>query len=232
VLLTVGDHGQPNLPKKAERVYGKPAKGDVTGHYINPRTAAVETTVYRLPKPSKTDKAKGGEDDVPAKVRPAVTQKGIAMMGDLRTDALHHALAHGPIEDYTLLGLLVLAFAGDNVSVESGDGSSGADRRTIAWSLLKGSVLDAEIDVIRQAARKMLIGVLSCRDNRTQSGVLALVAGETVGAAVHLPNMATEEFLSCLSRPTLEAIATEQGLQPEEESHQLVPCLFSDRYLW
>jgi ParB family transcriptional regulator, chromosome partitioning protein len=62
----------------------------------------------------------------------------------------------------------------------------------------------------------MLIAVLSCRENRTQSGVLARVAGETIGASAHLPNMATEEFLSCLSRPVLEAIATEQGLNLAE----------------
>ena len=38
------------------------------------------------------------------------------MIGDLRTDALHEALARAPIEDDTLLALLVLAFAGRNVS--------------------------------------------------------------------------------------------------------------------
>jgi ParB family transcriptional regulator, chromosome partitioning protein len=218
VLLTVNEYGCANLPKKAERVHGKPGKGDVTGYYINPRTAAIETAVYRLPKPSKTDKGKGGEEDVTAKVRAPVTQKGLTMIGDLRTDALHQVLAEGPIEDDTLLGLLVLAFAGDNVNVnvDSGDGSSGTDRRAIAWGLLKGSVLDAEADAIHQAARKMLVAVLSCRDNRTQSGVLARVAGETIGAGAHLPNMATEEFLSCLARPALEAIATEQGLNLAE----------------
>ena len=52
-LLTVNEHGAPNLPKKAERVYGKPGKGDVTGYYINPRTAEIETVAYRMPKPSK-----------------------------------------------------------------------------------------------------------------------------------------------------------------------------------
>ena len=138
------------------------------------------------------------------------------MIGDLRTDALHQALAEGPIEDDTLLGLLVLAFACDNVNVDSGDGSSGSDRSAIAWGLLKGSVLNADTDTIRQAARKMLIAVLSCRENRTQSGVLARVAGETIGAAEHLPNMATEEFLSCLSRTALEAVATGQGLNLAE----------------
>jgi len=39
-----------------------------------------------------------------ARSRPDVTQKGIAMIGDLRTDALHQALADTPIEDETLAG--------------------------------------------------------------------------------------------------------------------------------
>ena len=42
------------------------------------------------------------------------------MIGDFRTDALHQALRESRIEDSTLLGLLVLALAGKNVSVHSG----------------------------------------------------------------------------------------------------------------
>ena len=53
------------------------------------------------------------------------------MIGDLRTDALHQALADTPIEDDTLLGLLILAFGGDNVSVDSGSDLRGEDRQAI-----------------------------------------------------------------------------------------------------
>ena len=42
------------------------------------------------------------------------------MIGDIRTDALHEALGRAPIEEDTLLALLVLAFAGQNVSIASG----------------------------------------------------------------------------------------------------------------
>ena len=44
-----------------------------------------------------------------------MTRKGIEMIGDIRTDALHEALGRAPIEEDTLLALLVLAFAGQNV---------------------------------------------------------------------------------------------------------------------
>jgi ParB family chromosome partitioning protein len=53
----------------------------------------------------------------------------------------------------------------------------------------------------------MLIGVLSCRENRSQSGVFARIAGEAIGASSRLPNMATGEFLACLSRSALETAA-------------------------
>ncbi len=58
----------------------------------------------------------------------------------------------------------------------------------------------------------MLIGVLSCRANRSNSGMFARIAGETVGASLRMPNMATEEFLSCLSRSALEAVAKAEGV--------------------
>ena len=94
------------------------------------------------------------------------------MIGDLRTDALHQALADMPIEDDTLLGMLILAFGGDNVTVDSGSDLSGDDREAICRAITEGGVLTADRDLLRQAARRMLIGVLSCRENRSQSGVV------------------------------------------------------------
>ena len=143
-LLPVDDYGHGQLPKKAERVYGKPGKTDLVGHYIDARSGEVETIVYRLPetkkagKPTDGDEATtgaaggGDDDDAPiARTRPDVTQKGVAMIGDLRTDALHQALADTPIEDDTLLGMLILAFGGDNVTVDSGSDLRGDDRQAI-----------------------------------------------------------------------------------------------------
>ena len=223
-LLPVNEYGQGQLPKKAERVYGKPGKTDLVGHYIDARSGEVETIVYRLPETKKAGKptggkaadgaAGGGDDgDAPAaRTRPDVTQKGIAMIGDLRTDALHQALADTPIEDDTLLGMLILAFGGDNVTVDSGSDLRGDDRQAICRALTEGGVLTADLDLLRQAARRMLIGVLSCRENRSQSGPFARIAGEAIGASLRLPNMATEEFLSCLSRGALETVARAEGV--------------------
>ena len=207
-LLPVDENGHHQLPKKAERVWGKPGKADLVGHYIDVRTGDVETVTYRLPVPKKAgqpaDGAKagaaddgGGDDPATVRTRPNVTQKGVAMIGDLRTDALHQALADMPIEDDTLLGLLILALGGDNVTVDSGSDLHGENRKEICRAITEGGVLTADRDLLRQAARKMLIGVLSCRENRSQSGVFARIAGDAIGASSRLPNMATEEFLVC-----------------------------------
>ena len=146
------------------------------------------------------------------RTRPDVTQKGVAMIGDLRTEALHQALAGTPIEDDTLLGMLILAFGGDNVTVDSGSDLRGEDRQAICRTLTEGGVLTADLDLLRQAARRMLAGVLSCRENRSQSGSVARIAGEAIGASLRLPNMATEDFLSCLSRGALETAARTENV--------------------
>jgi ParB/RepB/Spo0J family partition protein len=229
-LLPVNEYGQGQLPKKAERVYSKPGKTDLVGHYIDVRTGEVEAIAYRLPVPKKAGKradgatsttgattgATGGgsdDEDMPTvRTRPDVTQKGVAMIGDLRTDALHQALADTPIEDDTLLGMLILAFGGDNVTVDSGSDLRGDDRQAICRALTEGGVLTADLDLLRQSARKMLIGALSCRENRSQSGPFARIAGEAIGASLRLPSMATEEFLSCLSRGALETVTRAEGV--------------------
>ena len=73
-------------------------------------------------------------------------------------------------------------------------------------------MLTADLDLLRQSARKMLIGALSCRENRSQSGPFARIAGEAIGASLRLPSMATEEFLSCLSRGALETVTRAEGV--------------------
>jgi ParB family chromosome partitioning protein len=75
-----------------------------------------------------------------------------------------------PMEDDTLFGMLILAFGGDNVTVESGSDQRGADRHAICRTITEGGVLTADRDLLRRAAREMLTGVLSCRENRSQSG--------------------------------------------------------------
>jgi ParB family chromosome partitioning protein len=223
-IVEVNNLGQPELPKKASQVYGKPGKGDLTGLYLD-REGKVQTVHYRMPE-SKTEKGQASDTgDTPAeddssvtKSRPDVTQKGQDMIGDFRTDALHEALARAPIEDDMLMALLVLAFAGSNVRVDSGAGGMhyGGSRfgRHAARLFTEDGRLSFDMDNVRVAARGALIDVLSCRRGMSNSGVVSRVAGEAIGADSFLPNMGTEDFLICLSRQSLEAAAKDVGIQP------------------
>ena len=226
VITEVNNWGQPELPKKAERVYGKPGKSDHTALYLD-REGKVQSVHFRMPetkKPKKGEERLGEGDDaaIVVKTRPDVTRKGIEMIGDLRTDALHEALSRAPIEDDTLMALLVLAFAGQNVTVASGArdisyyGAVGLGEHAARLFDQEGK-LDFDMDTLRIAVRSLLIDVLSCRENRSDSGILSRVAGDVIAADNFLPNMGTEDFLSCLSRPALEASCADTSVLPRQK---------------
>nr|WP_172690815.1 ParB N-terminal domain-containing protein [Agrobacterium deltaense]ASK47984.1 plasmid partitioning protein [Agrobacterium deltaense] len=229
-IIEVNNWGQPELPKKAERVYGKPSKSDHVGMYLD-RDGKVQSVAYRIPEEKK--KGKGGAatagglpetDDTVVdapKSRPEVTQKGQDMIGDFRTDALHEALGRAPIEDDMLMALLVLAFAGLNVRVDSGasDTVFGPKRfkRHAARLIGEDGRLAFDGETLRVAARSMLIDVLSCRRGMSNSGVISRIAGDAIGADNFLPNMGSEDFLLCLSRQAMEAAAKEANVLPRQK---------------
>ncbi|NTB74777.1 plasmid partitioning protein, partial [Agrobacterium tumefaciens] len=225
IIVEQNGYGQPELPKKAERVHGKPQKSDCTALYLD-REGKVQSVHYRMPEVKKP-KGKGaaGLDDAGndvgsvSKPRPDVTRNGIEMIGDYRTDALHEALGRAPIEDDMLMALLILAFTGQNVSVtnrnDSYYGNSKLAKHAVALFDAEGN-LAFDMDTLRVAARSLLIDVLSCRENASKSGIVARVAGETIGADAFLPNMGTEDFLSCLSRPALEASCKDTSVLPRQ----------------
>ncbi|ACM39469.1 chromosome partitioning protein (plasmid) [Allorhizobium ampelinum S4] len=230
-IIEVNNWGQPELPKKAERVYGKPSKSDHVGMYLD-RDGKVQSIAYRMPEDKK--KVKGGAATTGAaenldndaivdapKPRPVVTQKGQDMIGDFRTDALHEALGRAPIEDDTLMALLVLAFAGLNVRVDSGANETvfGSKRfkRHAARLIGEDGKLAFDQETLRVAARSMLIDVLSCRRGMSNSGVVSRIAGDAIGADSFLANMGSEDFLLCLSRQAMEAAAKEANVLPRQK---------------
>ncbi|UVK48435.1 ParB N-terminal domain-containing protein (plasmid) [Mesorhizobium sp. AR07] len=228
VIVEAGQWGEPKLPPKAERVYGKPSKSDHTAMYLD-RDGKVQSVAYRMPAAKKPKgkngadvKADGDDIVVTAKPRPDVTRKGMEMIGDLRTDALHEALSRAPIGDDTLMALLVLAFAGQNVTVASGArdisyyGAAGLGEHAARLFDQEGK-LEFDMDTLRIAVRSLLIDVLSCRENRSDSGVVARVAGDVIAADNFLASMGTEDFLSCLSRPALEASCTDTSVLPRQK---------------
>ena len=222
IITEMNAVGQVALPRKAERVYGKPGKGDRAAMYLD-REGKVQSVYFRLPELDKDKTGASVTDDasVAAKSRPKVSRKGIEMIGDLRTDALHEALARAPIEDDTLMALLVLALAGRNVSIQSGasDDIYGVARmeRHATRLVDETGAFAFDSDTLRLAARSALIDTLSLRENRTDSGIIARIAGVAIGADTFLPNMATEEFLSSLSRGALEQTCTNTPVLPRQK---------------
>ncbi|MBY3060318.1 ParB N-terminal domain-containing protein [Rhizobium leguminosarum] len=227
VIAETTNWGEVKLPPKAERVYGKPAKSDCAAMYLD-REGRVQTVHYRMPeaKKPKSGKETSGTHDVTddvgetARPRPDVTRKGVEMIGDYRTDALREALGRAPVEDDTLMALLILAFAGQNVSVTTTNGSAyyGHSRLAKNAAVLfdDDGKLSFDKDTLRVAARTMLVDVFSCRENATNSGIVARIAGEVIGADIFLPNMGTEDFLSCLSRPALEGSCKDTPVLPRQ----------------
>jgi ParB family chromosome partitioning protein len=220
IITESNNWGQPELPKKAERIYGKPKKSDHTAMYLD-RDGKVQSVVYRMPEPKAVKgKTQDGGADAPTQ-RPDVTQKGQDMIGDFRTDALHEALARAPIEDDTLMAMLVIAFAGQNVRVDTGSGNTGSFRSQIvphaATLVDETGNLAFDPETLRVAVRSVLIEVLSCRRNMSNSGIVSRIAGDVVGADSFLPNMGTEDFLLCLSRQALEAACAETPVLPRNK---------------
>ena len=234
IVLQVDDTGNAKLPPKAQRVWGKPGRGAVTGHFIKPSDGSVEIITYRIPDPpakkgrsAKESDQAGASDgdtdvDMPVtKSRPPVTQTGQKMIGDFRTDALHKALLSDEIADEALIGLLVLAICAKNVEIRSplaGAGYNHFTRDAIAGRIVPNGVLTQDPATLRDAAREALRIALGMRESNWggNSGMVARIAGASVGADRYLPPMGTEEFLSCLSKAEIEAVAAANGVLPRQ----------------
>jgi len=213
IVVEVDEYGRPRLPKGAQPHYGRAAEGVFTACCIDARTGIIGEHQYTMPQARSGGLAGDAAVQPERKARPDLTQKGSAIVGDLRTDALHQALREKPIDDDQLIGMLVLALGGRNVTVRSGvTGHRGNALGRIGESLTQGGVLTRDLDTLRQAAREALVAVLSCRDNHSASGMGARHAGAAIDADAFLPNMATEAFLPSLSRAALEACAGEHAV--------------------
>ena len=134
------------------------------------------------------------------------------MIGEMRTEALVKALGREGLTSETLIGLLVLALAADNVSIRTHEY---APIQSIVSVIAEGGKLTSDTALIQTTAIKVLQTVLSCRlAYGVGSGLAARIAGEAIGADADLPHMGTEEFLACLSRGALEAEASRHRVLP------------------
>ena len=218
VVLTLAADGSPVLPRHATATFRDGA--DVKkGRYVNPQTGQVEELGYivhepaapKAPASASTSKTAATTPSTPdaasTRTRPEISAKGVAMIGLMRTDALHMAVQRAPLDDAALIGLLILALGADNVAV-TGPEANGKDRiKAAARRIAMGNVLCTDLEALRAAARDVIAASLSCKDDVTNSGPGARIAAIVTGACDHLPTMATAEFLGTLSKSALEAVA-------------------------
>jgi len=151
-----------------------------------------------------------------------------------RRITLHEALNTAEIDDLTMLGLFVLAASGGNVEVRSGDTSvttTYGARDAIAGAVVESGVLVRDPGTIRTSARRMLRFMLSLRQSgwQSNSGLAARVAGDTIGADAFLATMATQDFLSCLSKAEMERVASAHGVLPRQTG-KATRAAFIDRF--
>ncbi len=125
----------------------------------------------------------------------------------------------------------MLALSGKNVSVQQDHrtyhpGSGAGSRRDVfARSISDGGVLTGDRDTLRAAARGILGAVLSCNLGQDGSGDVARIAGVSIHADVYLPNMATDDFLTKLSKDGITAAVQEQGVLPRNTGKEMRAAL-------
>jgi ParB family chromosome partitioning protein len=221
VLLDVDEYGREKLPPKAQPTWTKPKKGDKIGFAIRPRDGTIHEIVFRMPEPEakkgKDRSSRNGEDEAlpPKKTRPEITYKGTEIIGALRTEALIKSLEVNAVDDATLIGLLILALNARNVSIQTRN-SGNAARTKLVQSITEGGRLTHDVERLRVVARQTLANVLSCSLGHGDSGLPARIAGDAIGADAHLSNMATEEFLSCLSKTAIERVGSSLNVLPRQ----------------
>jgi len=215
-IAQVDEYGAARLPKGATRVWGgKPSKKDRVALSVDPRNGAVSEVYFTPAAPAGKASKAGASDGAPApepKTRPDITQKGREMIGEMRTEALVKALGRKGLTGETLVALLLLALAADNVSIRTHEY---APIQSIVSVIAEGGKLTSDTALIHRTAIKALQTVLNCRLPYGEGGGLAArIAGDAIGADADLPHMGTEEFLACLSRAALEAEACRHRVLP------------------
>src|SRR5271168_2901411 len=167
------------------------------------------------PEAKKGKDRSRGKAPTPKKTRPEITHKGTEIIGAMRTEALVKSLEVNAVDDATLIGLLILALNARNVSIQT-HGSGHATRTKLVQSITEGGRLSHDVERLRVVARQTLANVLSCSLGHGDSGLPARIAGDAIGADAHLGNMATEEFLSCLSKTAIERVGSSLNVLPRQ----------------
>jgi ParB/RepB/Spo0J family partition protein len=229
---------QPAIPKGWEACpYGTKPKGSVVFKAIVPSGHDIGRVTERraMPKPKPSPKnppadlarspATVEEDQAaqPTTARGPITQKGLEMLAEARTQAIRTALRNRAEEmkESELLELLLLALCGSNVQV-SGESRAwnghrmSCDFEDLAAALLdgKGEQRELEHGAVRRLAaeaiaRMVVVGPVK---SGTSSGLPAQWIGRRLDPQDEMPRLDTAEFLATLSHDALRQVAVRRGV--------------------
>ncbi|MBO1360265.1 ParB/RepB/Spo0J family partition protein [Acetobacter sacchari] len=225
VFMTCNEHGAAVVPPGYKRLWGyeEPQPDDTVGYALNDETLAIVETKIRVDKSARraADGDQSGDLDTFTAPLPApaaradISKTGVGLIGDMRTQALHGALdaARETVDPWTLVAGLILAFAGDNISISN---SYGRVAEQVAHTLFPEGYLVRDEQAIRENAVAVLKAVANCSEAYgAGSGQPARVMGLLFNAEAHLPNMAFEDFLKTFSKQGIAKAVEAEGLEAQ-----------------
>jgi ParB/RepB/Spo0J family partition protein len=227
---------QPAIPKGWEPYsFGPKPKGLVTFKAIVPSGYDIGAVRQRQaapkPKPEAKNAAPSGaagsapaqEDTQPSSSRGPVTQKGLEMLAEFKTQAIRSALRNRAEEmpESELLELLLLALCGNNVQVTGESRSPHGYRLSTDFEDLASALLDEagaqrelEKGLLRRLAAEAIarIVVVGPVKSGTSSGIAADWIGRRLDPQDEMPRLDTQDFLATLSHEALRQAAFRRGL--------------------
>ncbi|MFT9323659.1 MAG: ParB/RepB/Spo0J family partition protein [Acetobacter sp.] len=234
VRMEVGEYEQAATPDGYLRVshWMQAEETDVMGYYLNPNTLKIDEIPLRPKGEDEQGAATLPRSIAPASVAPpkeraAISGTGLAMLGQIQTQALHAAL-DAVVEDvdpWDLVGALLLALGGQNVTVHIPEREHYGEmnrRETALATLFPEGVLIRDPALLRQEAVAVLKTVANCTVSRhSGSGVMAQLMGLLFDADAHIPNLAFDEFLKCFSKPGIMEAGAALKLLPRNTGKEM-----------
>ncbi|MCX2567615.1 hypothetical protein OQ496_14340, partial [Acetobacter suratthaniensis] len=229
-----GEYGQAAAPDGYKRVsnWMTAEETDVMGYFLNPNTLKIDEIPLRPQETEEQGTAAAPRSLAPTSVaapkeRAAISGTGLAMLGQIRTQALHAAL-DAVVEDvdpWDLVAALLLALGGKNVSVRTPErepyGQMSRQETALA-ALFPEGVLIRDPALLRQEAVAVLKNVANCTiSQHSGSGLTAQLMGLLFDADAQMPNMAFDDFLKCFSKPGIMEAGKALKLLPRNTGKEM-----------
>ncbi|NHN90315.1 hypothetical protein [Acetobacter conturbans] len=202
------------------------------GYFLNPNTLKIDEIPLRPQATGEQRATTPPRSIAPTSVaapkeRAAISGTGLAMMGLIRTQALHAAL-DAVVEDadpWDLVAALLLALGGRNVTVQTPERAPYGQmsrQETALATLFPEGVLVRDPALLRQEAVAVLKNVANCTiSQHSGSGLTAQLMGLMFDADGQMPNMAFDDFLKCFSKPGIMEAGKTLNLPPRNTGKEM-----------